>query len=239
MHLNGNHVGLACADGLFFDRRRADPNPCADWVSAHRLLMNRAVQAAVVENGAGSILRDGLAYDRCDVGVVTDFDGWQALAEFDVHNADQLHKVLRTQVDVVLPHGAAVLNAQEPRIRALAPLCDGVVIFYAAEDGDAAAATAIAAHCAAGGRAVVERAGRVWLLAGAGESSLGAPGRWAACAAAPARRAGALTLPALLAGIAAAWALGISPELIAAGIETFDAGLATASGATVLHSAPR
>jgi cyanophycin synthetase len=30
------------------------------------------VQAAVMENGADTILREGLAYDRCSVGVVTD-----------------------------------------------------------------------------------------------------------------------------------------------------------------------
>ena len=225
LHLSGSHVGLACADGLFFDRRRADPNPCADWASAHRLLLNRAVQAAVVENGAASILRDGLAYDRCDVGVVTDFGGWQTLAEFDVQDADQLHKVLRTQVDVVLPHGCAVLNAQEPRIRALAPLCDGSVIFYGTE-GDPGAAAAMAAHCGAGGRAVAERAGEVWLLDSAGASLLGTVSRWTARHDTSATPAAAPALATLLASAGAAWALGISPELIAAGMETFDAGLA-------------
>ncbi len=225
LHLGGSHVGLACADGLFFDRRRADANPSADWASAHRLLMNRAVQAAVIENGAVSILRDGLAYDRCAVGVVTDFDGWQGLAEFDVREADQLHKVLRTQVDVVLPEGAAVLNAQDPRALALAPLCDGSVTLYAT-DGDAAAAAAVAAHCAAGGRAVVERAGQVWLLAGLAESLLGEAARWSTRHHLQQQEGAAPSLATLLASIGAAWALGISPELIAAGIETFDAGLA-------------
>ena len=37
--------------------------------------MNRAVQAVVIENGAETILRDGLAYDRCEVGIVTDLEG--------------------------------------------------------------------------------------------------------------------------------------------------------------------
>ncbi|MGY6469218.1 hypothetical protein ACXIUR_23685, partial [Vibrio parahaemolyticus] len=78
--------------------------------------------AAVIENDARTILRDGLAYDRCTVGVVTDMDGLELLAEFDVHEQDQMTKVLRTQVDVVLDNGAAVLNAAIAQVAALAPL---------------------------------------------------------------------------------------------------------------------
>ena len=54
-------------------------------------------------------------------------------------------QVLRTQVDVVLADGAAVLNGDDERVAALARLCDGEVMLYAL---DAAAA---AAHRAAGG----------------------------------------------------------------------------------------
>ena len=65
LHLSGRHVGLACRDGLFLDRRQVERGDCARFESAHRLLMNRNVQAAVVENDAQAILDDGLAYDRC------------------------------------------------------------------------------------------------------------------------------------------------------------------------------
>ena len=66
-------------------------------------------------------------------------------------------KVLRTQVDVVLPHGTAVLNAADPRIADMAPLCDGDVVLYASD----ANAPALAAHLAASGKAVLVRQGRV------------------------------------------------------------------------------
>jgi cyanophycin synthetase len=46
----------------------------ANWGSAHRILMNRSVEAAVFENGSDSILSEGLAYDRCQVGVITNVD---------------------------------------------------------------------------------------------------------------------------------------------------------------------
>ena len=224
IHLGGRRVGLACRDGLYLDRRRVESGDCARWEPSHRLLINRAVQAAVIENGAHTILNDGLAYDRCKVGVVTDLDGWESLAGFDIQDASQMPKVMRTQVDVVLPDGVAVLNAADERVAELAPLCDGEVIFYA-ED---ARCEAVAAHRAEGGRAVFSRDGRIVLATGSAETVLrslrrGTGQGW--------RQAGRETLRVQLAAIATAWALDISRDLIAAGIETFDwAGTDAATG---------
>ncbi|RZI84100.1 MAG: cyanophycin synthetase [Rubrivivax sp.] len=220
LHLSGHHVGLACRDGLFLDRRHVDKQNAAHWEAGHRLLMNRAVQAAVFENDARAILRDGLPYDRCKVGVVTDLDGFESLAEFDIHEADQLVKVMRTQVDVVLSDGAAVLNAKDERIAGLASLCDGHVILY----GEDPQLDTIVQHRAQRGRAVFMRQGIVVLASGAFENTLS--------------ELSSLTLrqgrgtpfsnETLLAAIAVGWALDIAPDLITAGIETFDADLSPA-----------
>lgn len=51
----------------------------------------------VIESNAHTILRDGLAYDRCQVGLVTDMDGLEPLAEFDVHDRAQMSRELRNQ----------------------------------------------------------------------------------------------------------------------------------------------
>ncbi len=214
LHLSGRHVGLACRDGLFLDRRCVDPGDCARFEPGHRLLMNRTIEAAVFENGAETILRDGLAYDRCQVGVVTDLGGAEGLAEFDIREADQLAKVLRTQVDVVLSDGVAVLNAGDERVAGMAPLCDGEVILYASKPDLAS----IVSHRAQGGRAVIMRGGRVVLANGPAETPLALADPLAQ------------TLPpvadgSLLAAIGAAWALNISPDLISAGIDTFGAKL--------------
>jgi cyanophycin synthetase len=212
LHLNGRHVGLACRDGLFLGTRRVEKTDCARWDAAHRLLMNRGVNAVVVENGAAAILRDGLAYDRALVGVVTDMDGLEDLADFDVQDADQLYKVLRTQVDVVLSDGASVLNAAYPRLVDMAELSDGEVVFYAV-DGSL---EALRHHRERGGRAVFLRGGAAVLAQGPAET----PG---ANIEALLQRFGEQTTDAatLLAAVAAAWALGVSPELIAAGLDTF------------------
>jgi cyanophycin synthetase len=209
--LRGQRVGLACADGLYLDRRCLAAGDACRWDVSHRLLVNRNVQAAVFENDARTVLRDGLAYDRCTVGVVTDLAGAGALAEFDIQSPDQMARVLRTQVDVVLDDGVAVLNAADECVAALGSLCDGEVILYAADPQT----PALLAHRGSGARrAVTLRDGCVVLATGSAEARLAPLSRLAR---------GGMANDSLLAVIATAWALDIPSDLIIAGIETFDA----------------
>ncbi len=205
LQLAGHAVGLACRDGLVLNGRRIDDADATDSVVAQRLLVSREVDCAVFENGAATILDQGLAYDRCRIGVVTDMGGAEALERHDIRSAEQLPRVLRTQIDVVLADGCGVLNADDPAVAALAEHCDGAVLLYATD------AAALAAHRAAGGRAVRHDARGLWLCDGASERALllHAPS--------------ALPPQVLLPAVAAAWAHGLSPSLLAAGVETFAA----------------
>ncbi len=214
LHLNGRHVGLACSDGLFLGTRRVEKRSSTRWDAAHRLLMNRVVDAVVVQNDAASILKDGLAYDRCQVGVVTDMAAGVDLSHFDTLTEDQRFKVLRTQIDVVLGEGAAVLNADEPRLVEMAELSDGEVVLYARDE----ASEALQAHRAKGGRAVFLQGGTAVLAQGASET-VGA--NIAQLVQRFAKAGQASDEATLLAAVATAWALNISPELISAGLDTF------------------
>jgi cyanophycin synthetase len=225
LHLAGKHVGLACESGLYLNRRRIEGGNATPWEAGQRLLMNRAVEAAVFENGARTILAEGLAYDRCQVGVVTDLGGVDEVAEFDVRDADQLYTALRTQVDVVLPHGAAILNAHDPHVVKMAPLCDGEVIFYGLDSSF----PIIAEHLTQGRRAVFLSDGQVVLGKGAEITPL------ATLEGASRRRNGKPKPPteAVLAAVAAAVALDLSHDAVVTAVETFDsngAGAARANG---------
>lgn len=215
LRLTGRRTGLACADGVWVDRRRLQPGDGADWAAGRRLLLNRTVEAAVIENSGRTILAEGLAYDRCRVGVVTNIDLDEELARFEVREPEQMYRVLRTQVDVVLPTGAAVLNAREPMLVEMAGLCDGEVIFFAADAG----LPALAAHRAAGGRAVLVRGGCVVLATGNDETVL------VELAAVPLTGRGRVAhqVENVLAAVAAAWALDLSPSMLRAGVEAFGA----------------
>jgi cyanophycin synthetase len=97
------------------------------------------------------LLQEGFAYDRCQVGVVTNLDPNETYSDCFVSGAEQLFEAVRSQVDVVLPSGAAVLNADDPAVADMARLCDGEVIFFSRDPLSAL----IQAHLEAGGRAVL------------------------------------------------------------------------------------
>lgn len=212
LQLSGKRTGVASSEGTFLEGRLTQKGDNTNWHAAHRLLVNRLAEAAVIQTSARSILEEGLAYDRCQVGVVTDMDGFEALANHDIHEAEQMTRVLRTQIDVVLTRGAGVLNADDAQTADLARLCDGQVLFYSL---DASNAT-VAAHREAGGRAVLLKGEEVVLVQDSTERVLGT------LAALRPVNGFEPDHAALLAAVATAWALDITPELIAAGIKTFD-----------------
>jgi cyanophycin synthetase len=210
LHISGKHVGLACSEGLFLDSRQVDGRNCVHWEAGQRLLMNRSIQAAVFENSNRMILAEGLAYDKCTVGVVTDIHWHADLAEFDILDAEQTYKVARTQIDVVLPSGTAVLNADAPQVPELADLCDGRVIFYAMT----ADHPVLQSHRAAGERVVFLNQEHMVLAHG--------PNDMAKLPLSSLKKAKASQPQMVMAAIAAAWACNVSIELIAAGLRTFE-----------------
>lgn len=213
LHLAGKYVGLTCRDGLYLDQRQVEKGDRASCGSAHKVLLNRSVDAAVLVSSAQSILSEGMAYDRCQVGIVTNIIGAEGLDNFYIHEPEQVYNVLRTQVDIVLPEGAAVLNAQDPLVLQMAELCDGSVTLFS-QDPEI---PAITEHRKQGGRAVFVRYGSVVMAAGKDEATL------VELASIPFLGSGApaFQIDNVLAAVGAAWALGLSRELIRTGIETF------------------
>ena len=209
-HISGKHVGLACSEGLYLDGRQVVATDCAHWEAGQRLLINRSVQAAVFENGSKMILAEGLAYDKCSVGVITDVSWHESLNEFDILDAEQAYKVVRTQVDVILPSGTAVLNSADPQVVEMAELCDGKVIFYGLDPSQAT----MAEHRAAGERIVFVRDEQIVLAQGMEDIAL--------LPLASLKPAKASQPEMVMAAVAAAWALNIPPELIGAGLRTFE-----------------
>jgi len=208
VHLNGSYVGLACSDGLFAGERCIEKGNSATWTAAQKLLINRKVEAAIIENSVATILAEGLGYDRCQVGIVTNIEPEKHYGEFYIETPEQVYNVMRTQVDVVLNNGVAVLNAADPLVATMAELCDGEVIFFAADPD----LPAIKAHLANGGRAVVQKNDSLVLTSTACKIPL---------ANLPVISMASVNINCLLAAVAAAWALGVSPDLISAGIKTF------------------
>jgi len=213
LRLSGEKVGLACQEGLFLDRRQVSTRNSVNFDAGQRLLMNRTVSAVVIESDVKAVLKEGLSYDRSSVAIVTDTHGAESLSEFMISEDQQVFDVMRTMVDVVLPDGFAILNAAELSVMGMAPLCDGTIILYHASENLAA----IIEHRTNHGRAVFVREGQVILARGKEELTLNALGSLKL------NGSGVLFENTILAAAAATWAMGLPPELIRAGIETFEA----------------
>ena len=214
LDLKGLRVGLACRDGVYLHPRRLEHTDGANWASAHRMLVNRLVDAAVFENGEQAIATEGLAYDRCAIGVVTGFDPRMRIPEAHVITEDHLFNTVRTQVDLVLADGAAVLNADDPKVVEMAQYSDGEVILYAIREDN----EALQAHRAKGGRVAFMRQGLLFTARGDAEEAAGRFDAMAAVRMDPAR----FTRSSVLAALASAMALGVPIALIRAGLAHFE-----------------
>ena len=216
VNLTGVQVGVVSGQGLYLNHRQVVAGDSTGWDAGQRLLINRTLKTAVFESNARRILTEGLAYDKCQVGIVTDLEGADTLGEFYIRDQDDVANVVRTQIDVILPHGVAVLNADIEAVAEMAELCDGETIYYAADPAN----PRVTAHAAKGGRSVYVRDGVIVLATGSEEQRL-----LAVSSLVPAT---AKHPTSVLAAVAAAWALDVAPTILAAGLRTFDAAAKTA-----------
>jgi len=210
LYQSGKHVGVANRKGLFLDQRRVSAADSTRFDAAQRLLINRNVQAAVFESNARAIMSEGLPYDRCLVGVVTDMGQVADVADQYVRDEDALFNVVRSQVDVVLSEGASVLNAADPQVVKLAELSDGGVIFYALDETN----EVLQQHRATGGRVAFLRDQHIVLAQGNEDAPL--------LGLAKLKPSTAAQPEAVLAAAAAAWALDVPTDLICAGLRSFE-----------------
>ena len=223
LQLNGQQTALACRDGLFLGARQLQKTDARGMDAGERMLINRTVEAAVLETSARHILTEGLPYDRCQVGVVMAMPGASGLDDLYITDNDQLPNIVRTQVDVVLPQGAAVLNADDAEVLELANYSDGQVILYSLDTDS----PSVAAHRSRKGRAVLARGNDIVLATGGDETvllSLSAPDFSSLASDLPAD-----VRPHVLAAVAAAWALGVPTSLMRGGLLRFDAAPAASA----------
>jgi len=214
LHLQGFFTGLACAEGLFANQRCLFKGNAMDFDQAERLLINKAVEAAVFESDARHLLTQGLAYDRCQVGIVTRMPKAAPLEDLYPGPDDKMPSYIRTQVDLVLPTGFAVLNAADEAVADLAEYCDGGVILFA-EDGNEARMTA---HLHAGGRGAYWRDGQLILAEGQLEQSVLSTQRPGVSRL---LKNNLLTPQDMLIAACAAWAMGMNADLIRAGVKSY------------------
>ena len=208
----GLRTGMTNTDGVYIEGRRIDSGDCSGPRSARNVLLHPDVDAAVFETARGGMLREGLAFDRCQVAVVTNIGSGDHLGLNYITTLEDLAVLKRVIVQNVADKGVAVLNATDPIVAAMAHNCRGSVTFFAADGEHPVMST----HRAQGQRAVFIRDGV--LVAAQGKTEL-----TVALANVPITRGGAIGFQVenVMASVGAAWAVGTTWESICAGLQSF------------------
>jgi cyanophycin synthetase len=214
---SGKCVGATCTEGIYVGGTLLESGDCSGPRSAQLVLQHPEVDAAVLETARGGILRAGLGFDCCDVGVVTNIGAGDHLGVGGIETLEQLARVKRVVVEAVRPGGTAVLNANDPHVVAMAQHCGGAITYFALD----AHHPLIVAHRATGGRAAFVREGCIVLARGAREKELASLRR------VPTTGGGRIEFQVenVLAAVAAAWSLHVPARTIRSALRTFGPGI--------------
>jgi len=217
----GNRVGMTNSDGVYVDNLRIDTGDCSGPRSARSVLMHPDVDAAVFETARGGILREGLAFDRCNVAIVTNIGMGDHLGLGYISTVEDLAVVKRVIVQHVHPSGMAVLNAADPIVAEMASSCPGAITYFAEDRNHPVLAT----HRAQGLRSVYRDGDAIVAAQGADEVRF-------PLAEIPLTRNGTITFQVenAMASIAAAWALNLGWDVVRRGLATFVNDAQTAPG---------
>ena len=133
-----NVVGFTTTDGTYLGNRLVAEGDMTGPFSANIILSNPTVDIAVLETARGGILRAGLGFDECDVGVVLNVSA-DHLGLRGIHTVEQLADVKGVVAAVVKREGHAVLNADDPLVYAMRDrtMAD-IVLFSTKPEGESA-----------------------------------------------------------------------------------------------------
>ncbi len=223
-HILGGHglrVGMTNSDGVYIQGQRIDTGDCSGPKSARNVLMHPDVDAAVFETARGGVLREGLAFDRCNVAVVTNIGVGDHLGLSYITTVEDLAVVKRVVVQNVAPDGMAVLNAADPMTAAMAGACPGSVTFFTQSRHHPLMDT----HRARGRRVVYVENG--FIVAAQNQEE-----QYFDLAQITITRNGTIGFQVenVMAAIGAAWALNIDWDTIRKGVTTFVSDVQTTPG---------
>ena len=108
----GCKVGFTTSDGIYIQNHMMEKGDTTGPLSAEYVLRDPTVEFAVLETARGGILRSGLGFSRCDIGIITNIQE-DHLGLDDIHTLDDLARVKATVVKSIKKDGWAILNADD------------------------------------------------------------------------------------------------------------------------------
>jgi cyanophycin synthetase len=126
---SGRTVGFTTTDGTYIQNQQIVRGDNTGPVSAQLVLKDPTVDVAVLETARGGIIRSGLGFDYCDIGIVTNVAA-DHLGLKDVNTLEDLARVKSVVPRAVSKRGYAVLNAEDELVYRMKDVTDGHVVFF-------------------------------------------------------------------------------------------------------------
>ena len=130
---SGLTVGFTTTDGTYIQNQQITQGDNTGPVSAQLVLKDPTVQVAVLETARGGIIRAGLGFDHCDIGIVTNVAA-DHLGLKDVNTLEDLARVKSVVPRAVSRRGYAVLNAEDPLVFKMRELVDGNCVYFSMDE---------------------------------------------------------------------------------------------------------
>ncbi|PTS94291.1 cyanophycin synthetase [Pedobacter sp. HMWF019] len=158
---NGTRVGYTTSDGIYVQNTMLMKGDTTGPISSEFILRDPTVEFAVLETARGGILRAGLGFNKCDIGVVTNIQE-DHLGISDIHNLDDLTRVKAVVIGAVKRDGWAVLNADNKYCIKIANDADCKIAYFSMDEKN----PAIVEHCKKGGTAAIYENGYITIKKG-------------------------------------------------------------------------
>ena len=157
----GYKVGFTTSDGVYIQNTLMMKGDCTGPVSARFVLKDPTVDFAVLECARGGILKNGLAFQNCDIAIVTNVSA-DHIGLGGIENLEQMAKVKAVLPETVFKHGYTILNADDDLVYEMRKGLDCNIALFSMDEHN----PRIIAHCKDGGIASVYENGYVTILKG-------------------------------------------------------------------------
>lgn len=208
-------VGFTTTDGIYIQNQLVVTGDCTGPQSAEFVLKDPTIDCAVLECARGGILKAGLGFHKCDIGIVTNIAA-DHLGLQGINNLEDMRKVKSVVVESVKKDGMAILNADDPNVFAMKKGLECKIGLFSLNPEN----EHIRKHCARGGLTAILEEG--WVTLCKGNWKL----RVARASNVPVTFGGkAMFMVAnVLASVLGAYAQGVAIEDIRYALETFSTG---------------
>ena len=129
----GRTVGFTTTDGTYIGNQQITRGDNTGPVSAQLVLKDPTVDVAVLETARGGIIRAGLGFDHCDIGIVMNIAA-DHLGLKDVNTLEDLARVKSVVPRAVSSKGYAVLNAEDELVYKMRDRTEGEVVCFAMDE---------------------------------------------------------------------------------------------------------